>query len=310
VGSNIAAAFAATPGTEVHCPVRSAHPDPALSVEQLDLLDTEAVHASVDRYLPEVIVHSMILNDHAAMFADRELAWRSYVGTTEALVEAADRVGARFILVSTDWVFDGTQGPAGEDTPPNPLNLYGVLKLVSEQVVLQRSARGSVARVSGVQGLHRARPAAPRQQDRGFGYLVASIVDALEAGREFTVWEADDINMVATPSLASECGTMIRSIAALPEPVGVFHCCGAEPTTRRELAEATCEVFGLDRSLLRFGPPPGSGSADLPVGSVPHDTALSTEQTVRRLGTTPLTTRQILERFRDERATVASGGRT
>jgi dTDP-4-dehydrorhamnose reductase len=304
VGSNIAAAFAAEPDTEVHCPVRSSHPDPSLSIEPLDLLDAEAVHASVARHRPDVIVHSMILNDHTLMFADRDLAWRSYVGTTETLVDAADRVGATFILVSTDWVFDGTQGPAAEDTPPNPLNLYGVLKLVSEQVVVQRSGRGAIARVSGVQGLHRARPASPRVQDRGFGYLVASIVDALSEGREFTVWEADDINMVATPSLASECGAMMHAIASLPEPTGIFHCCGSQPTTRRELADLTCDVFDLDRSLLRFGPP-DTGPSDLPVGSVPYDTSLSTAITTRRLGSAPLGTRQILERFRHERSTIA-----
>ena len=43
VGSNIAAAFAAQPDTIVHCPVRSEHPDPALSTESLDLLDTSFV---------------------------------------------------------------------------------------------------------------------------------------------------------------------------------------------------------------------------------------------------------------------------
>ena len=141
-------------------------------------------------------------------------------------------------------------------------------------------------------------------QDRGFGYLVASIVDALTDGREFTVWEADDINMVATPSLASECGAIMYAIASLTDPTGIFHCCGSQPTTRRELAEITCAVFGLDRSLLHFGPP-DAGPADLPVGSVPYDTSLSTEHTVRRLGSTPLTTTEIVERFRDERATIA-----
>ena len=63
-------------------------------------------------------------------------------------------------------------------------------------------------------------------------------------------------------------------------------------------------MFGLDRSLLHFGPP-DAGPADLPVGSVPYDTSLSTEHTVRRLGSTPLTTTEIVERFRDERATIA-----
>ncbi|MEJ7799136.1 MAG: sugar nucleotide-binding protein [Ilumatobacter sp.] len=302
VGSNIAAEFASVPGTIVHCPVRSSHPDPRLSTESLDLLDSAAVHASVDRYRPDVIVHSMILNDHDLMYEDRDLAWRSFVGTTETLSDAADRVGATLILVSTDWVFDGTQGPAAEDTPPNPINLYGVLKMASELVLLERCERGAVARVSGVQGHHRARPTTPRSQDLGYGYLAASIVDALSKGERFTVWEADDINNVATLSLASETGRTMHAIACLDDPSGIFHCCGSEPTTRRELAYSTCDVFGLDSDLLRFGPPD-----DLAMRySVPYDTSLSTDQTVARLGTTPLTTREILEGFRTERSVIGA----
>lgn len=303
VGSNIASEFAAMPDADVHCPVRSSHPDPTLSTESLDLLDREAVHASVDRFRPDVIVHSMILNDHDLMYADRDLAWRSYVGTTETLSDAANRLGATLILVSTDWVFDGTQGPAAEDTPPNPINLYGVLKLVSEQVVLRRCERGAVARVSGVQGHHRARPTTPRSQDLGYGYLAASIVDALSVGEPFTVWEADDINNVATLTLASEAGRIMHAIAQLDDPRGVFHCCGSESTTRRELALATCEVFGLDPDLLRFGPP----DADAMMRhAVPYDTSLSTDLTVSRLGTTPLTTHAILDGFRLERSLIGA----
>jgi dTDP-4-dehydrorhamnose reductase len=299
VGSNIASEFAAMPDTDVHCPVRSAHPDPTLSTEPLDLLDDEALRASVERYRPDVIVHSMILNDHDQMYVDRHLAWHSYVGTTELLSDAANRVGATMILVSTDWVFDGTQGPAAEDTPPNPINLYGVLKLASEIVVRQRCERGAVARVSGVQGHHRARPTTPRAQDLGYGYLAASIVDALSDGRRFTIWEAPDINNVATVSLASESGRLMHAIGRLDDPVGIFHCCGAEAVTRRELAELTCDVFELDPDLLDFGPP---DDAAMMRHAVPYDTSLSTAATAARLGTTPLTTREILELFRDERA--------
>ena len=53
VGSNIAAVFGAMPDTEVHCPVRSSHPDPHLSTEPLDLLDSQAVIESVERYRPD-----------------------------------------------------------------------------------------------------------------------------------------------------------------------------------------------------------------------------------------------------------------
>ena len=156
VGSNIVKVFAERHGADVHCPVHRFVPadSDGFTTEQLDLLDDAAVRASVAAFAPDVIVHSMILNDFAAMYADRDLAWRSYVGTTETLARAAHEAGAKLILVSTDWVFDGTQSSADEDTPPNPVNLYGVLKMASEQAALRSPARTAVARVSAVSGVH------------------------------------------------------------------------------------------------------------------------------------------------------------
>ena len=179
VGSNIVKVFAERHGAAVHCPVHRFVPADArgFTTERLDLLDDGAVRASVAAFGPDVIVHSMILNDFAAMYADRELAWRSYVGTTEILAQAADEAGAKLILVSTDWVFDGTQSGADEDTPPNPVNLYGVLKMVSEQAAMLSAGRAAVARVSAVSGTHWMRESTPRVQDGGFGppELVADV---------------------------------------------------------------------------------------------------------------------------------------
>ncbi len=305
VGSNIVKVFAEGHRDEVHCPVRRHVPDGDVpyAFEPLDLLDSDQVRASVGAFDPDVIVHSMILNDMDTMYADRELAWASYVGTTAVLADAADEVGATLVLVSTDWVFDGTQAGAHEETPPNPVNYYGVLKVASEQVALNRAERGCVARVSGVNGMHWARPSAPRAQDRGFGYFVASLVDALSAGEPFTVWEADEgVNMVASPSLASECGEIMRRVAATEGAGGVFHCCASGSTSRMELATLACEVFGLDQSLVRSGPPDPESAPGVPI---PYDTSLSVVRTREVLDYEPLTVRELLERFRAERDTGA-----
>lgn len=98
VGSNIVKVFSERHGAEVHCPVHRFVPADAsgFTTERLDLLDDDALLASVASFEPDVIVHSMILNDFAAMYADRDLAWRSYVGTTETLARAADEVGANY----------------------------------------------------------------------------------------------------------------------------------------------------------------------------------------------------------------------
>ena len=120
--------------------------------------------------------------------------------------------GAALAYVSTDWVFDGTQGGADERTPPNPINLYGALKAFSELVVHERAERGLVARVAGVMGSTAPQRAMPRSQDAGFGYFVASLVDALSAGEPFVVWTSEAINMRATPSLASESAAMLVAL--------------------------------------------------------------------------------------------------
>ena len=151
------------------------------------------------------------------------------------MADAANATGAHVVLLSTDWVFDGTQGPAREDAPPNPVNQYGFLKAASELVLLERAERGTVARVAGVQGIHRARPRAPRGQDHGFGYLVASLVEALRADRPFTVWESPAINTLATPTLATGAAELIL-LALEREVTGVLHCCGGEHVDRVGLA--------------------------------------------------------------------------
>ena len=233
----------------------------APSHAEVDVTDAEAVRRSVAAWEPDVLVHAAILNDFGRL--ERE-GWAAYVGATRNVVEAA--AGAHVILVSTDWVFDGT-GSSDETTAPNPINLYGMLKAASEQVV------DTVARISAVQGAS----AAPRSQDAGFGYFVASLVRALRAGERFTVWEGPDINGVATPTLAEDAARLIARIAEGGHR-GIFHCCGGESVSRRELALRTVDAFGLEGALLDFGPPPAQP------WPVPFDTRLDASATAAALG--------------------------
>jgi dTDP-4-dehydrorhamnose reductase len=268
VGSNVARVFAAR-GAELIAP----------SHEDVDLTDAGLVERSVVATHPDAIVHTAIWNDIAGLSRDRRRAWASYVGATRNVVDAANAVGAQVVLVSTDWVFDGTQGPADEQTPPNPINLYGFLKAQSELVVSVRAERGTVARIAGVQGVHWARPQTPRAQDAGFGYFVASLVDALRAGETFTVWDDPRLNVRATPTLASDAAALIWR-ALEREATGILHCVGGEHADRIELARRAVAAFDLDPALLGFGPPPAS---ELPDGGVPFDTRLDATATAERL---------------------------
>jgi dTDP-4-dehydrorhamnose reductase len=279
VGSNVARVFAERHDAEVVAP---SHAD-------VDLVDAAAVARSVGDARPEAIVHCAILNDLGKLYTHRREAWAAYVGATRNLVAT----GVPLVLVSTDWVFDGTQSGAAEDEPPNPINAYGFLKAASELVV---NSNGAVARIAGVQGVHWARPETPRRQDAGFGYLAASLVEALRAGRRFTVWEDPALNSVATPTLASDAAEMIWRIASAGLP-GTFHCFGGEAFDRAGLARRTAEVFELDPELLELGPPePGA----VPSVPLPHDTSLDGTATATALDFELADVRTLLRRLRDQ----------
>jgi dTDP-4-dehydrorhamnose reductase len=291
VGSNLARVFAAE-GAEL---IRPTHAD-------VDLTEPGVVLRSVAATGPDAIVHAAIWNEPTALLADRRRAWASYVEATRHVVDAANSVGAHVVLISTDWVFDGTQGPARETDPPNPVNPYAFLKAASELVVTQRAQCGTVARIAGVQGVHWARPQTPRAQDAGFGYMVASLVEALRAGRRFTVWDDPRLNMIATPTLATNAAELIWR-ALERRATGILHCCGGEHADRIELAHRAIAAFGLDRGLLDVGPP---DAAVLPSSGVPFDTRLDGSGTAAMLGVRLLDLDTMLRRLQAELATCWS----
>jgi dTDP-4-dehydrorhamnose reductase len=286
VGSNLAHVFAEA-GDTVLGPSRA----------ELDVTDGAATAAYVAGHAPDAIVHAAIWNAFEGLLADRRRAWDAFVGATRNVTDAANGVGARMVLISTDWVFDGTQGPAAEDEPPNPTTPYGMLKVVCETVVAERARRGTVTRIAGVQGAHRARASTVREQDVGFGYLVASAIDALRAGSGFTVWDGEAVNAWASPVTATASGRMIR--AAIERDVGgVLHCCGGEHVHRVDLVRRAAAAFGFDPDRIAVGPAPEA----LRIPGTPRDTRLDTAATARALDLRPPGVDELLAELRVELA--------
>jgi dTDP-4-dehydrorhamnose reductase len=291
VGSNLAHVFAERHGAEVLMPDH----------DTVDITDAGLLRRAVCATRPDAIVHAAIWNDPQALLTRRHRAWQAYVGATRNVVDAANAVEARVVLISTDWVFDGTRGPARESDPPNPVNPYGFLKAASELVVTERATRSTVARIAAVQGAHRGGRALPRSQDAGFGYLVAALVECLRAGHGFTVWDGPGLNRQATPTLASDAAELVWR--ALERDVGgILHCCGGEHTDRVGLARRAADAFELDPELLTVGaaPPEALPSGAAGAGAIPDDTRLDATVTAAALGVTLPNLDTMLARLRHE----------
>ena len=294
VGGNIAEALIQM-GYEVVGLARKSQADTPWPLIEVNFQEQESIDSGLNGCI--AVIHCAIHNDFNKLVNDREFAYDSFVGMTQRVTRAANKVGAQTIYISSDWIMDGTSHFTKESDPGNPINFYGALKALGEQVVRDLAPEtGAVCRIGGVMGFHRTKKEMPRGQDVGFGYFVASIVQTIREGKEFIVWGGDRVNKIATPSLASEIGAEISRI--IDKKIGgTFHLVGDDAVTRMELAELTCEVFGLDKQLLKQGEPPIE--ALFPSG-VPVDTSLSNKSTKERLGLGKTGIKDLLAAFKKE----------
>ncbi len=297
LGSNIAEVLQ-TAGHEVlvltRSPLTMAAPWPYTVVDtsHLDAL-TEAVQGQ------DAIIHTAIANDFQRL--DSQQAYAAYPGLTSTVTRAALSVGAQPLYISTDWVMEGTSPRTLESSYGRPVNTYGFLKALGEQVVRDLAPdTGAICRIGGVMGSHRLQAALPREQDVGFGYFVSTLVDTLRAGKPFVVFDGEGVNLRATPSLASEIAATLHRIIDT-KASGCFHVVADDAISRHDLALLACDVFGLDPELIRLGPPEDSQRFAEPV---PVDTSLDNTRVKQELGIGPVSVRDLLEAFKAE----ADGG--
>jgi len=293
VGSNIASVLQSS-GHEVIGLVRSEAKLP-WETKLVDFTSEDSISSALEG--TEAVVHCAIANDFNRLLQDRDFAYDSFVGMTSRVVKAANKAGSKPIYISTDWVMDGTSHLSLESNKGNPVNFYGFLKAMGEQVVRDLAPEnGAVCRIGGVMGFHQTKKDGPRSQDVGFGYFVTSLVNSLSKGETFAVWGGDQVNKIATPSLAAEIGAQVEKVAAR-NATGTFHLVGDDAVTRMELAKLVCEVFNLDASLLQETNPPESELFPAPV---PVDTSLSNVETKKILGIGEKSLRSLLESLRIE----------
>ena len=293
VGSNIASVLQSS-GHEVIGLVRSENQLP-WETRLVDFASEDSI--SLALVGTHAVVHCAIANDFNRLLQDRDFAYDSFVGMTSRVVKAANNAGSKPIYISTDWVMDGTTHLSLESNKGNPVNFYGFLKAMGEQVVRDLAPEnGAVCRIGGVMGFHRTKKDGPRSQDVGFGYFVTSLVNSLSKGETFAVWGGDQVNKIATPSLAAEIGAQVEKVATR-NATGTFHLVGDDAVTRMELAKLVCEVFNLDTSLLQEKNPPESELFPAPV---PVDTSLSNVETKKILGIGEKSLRSLLESLRIE----------
>ena len=132
----------------------SPHQAATADIDEVDITRADQVFDALRREHPDVIINCAAFTDVDRAESETEQAYRVNRDGAGNLAKAAREISARFLHISTDFVFDGTAvSPISELAAPNPLSVYGASKLAGERSVLQVNPDQSlIVRTSSLHG--------------------------------------------------------------------------------------------------------------------------------------------------------------
>jgi dTDP-4-dehydrorhamnose reductase len=202
----------------------------------LDIADEAQVNRVIEEIKPDVIIHTAAMTQVDDCELNQKECWRQNVLATQYLIAAAGQVGAFFIHVSTDFIFNGSAGPLDEHAIPTPVNYYGQSKLAAEEAVKNSKLRWAILRTVLVYGV---------AHDMSRSNIVLWVKKSLEDGK--TIKVVDD--QWRTPTLAEDLA-MGCWLTAQMQATGLFNISGEEMMTPYDIATRTARFFKLDESLI------------------------------------------------------------
>lgn len=123
--------------------------------DQMDITNQDECNEVISSYHPEVIIHCAAYTAVDAAETDTDGAYKVNAVGTRNVAVAAEKVGAKLIYISTDYVFDGQSTiPYQEYDDTNPQSVYGKSKRAGEWLVQSLCSKWFVVRTSWVYGLH------------------------------------------------------------------------------------------------------------------------------------------------------------
>jgi dTDP-4-dehydrorhamnose reductase len=244
LASDLAAQLA--PRGEVRAPARAA----------LDITDDSAVAAVMDDLRPTVVFNCAAFHNVEVCEREEDRAFEVNVRAVKRLATRSAELGARFVHLSTNYVFDGTaSAPYDEAAMPAPRSIYAISKLAGEHAALAYSDGALVVRTAGLYGLHGS-------ASKGGNFVTRMIARAREQGALTVV--ADQL---LTPTFTADlAGGIIAAVDA--DVSGVLHVTNGGATSWHGFTEAIMELAGVEVAVAPSSTVRAPGAADRPLNGV------------------------------------------
>ncbi len=237
--------------------------------EEFDIRDTGRLNELVEKYHPDAIIHTAAMTNVDTCEIQQELCYQLNVGSVSNLARVCKDFDIQLVHLSTDFIFDGKEGPYAEDAEPNPLSYYGETKLEAEQLLKSSAGRWAVLRTIIVYGI---------VSDMSRSNIVLWAKGALEKGQPIQVVNDQWRMPTLAEDLAAGCILAVKKSAQ-----GIYHISGKDLMSIVEIVERVADFYGLDKSLIQ----PISADTLNQTAKRPGKTGFILDKAIKELGYQP-----------------------
>ena len=204
------------------------------NVRQMDITNFSSVEACISAENPDVIINCAAMTNVDACEKDHSAARKVNVEGVQNIVKAVSK-RIKIIQLSTDYVFEGKDGPYAESDPTHPISYYGRSKLEGENILRGSLNPHCILRGSVLYG------------------------DPINDKPNFFAWAYDSLSKNNTINVVTDQTSNPAWLPALSDAImkvillnaeGVYHFGSDDHLSRYDFAVLIANVFGFDTTLI------------------------------------------------------------
>ena len=201
----------------------------------IDYSDFNSLNNKFRLLNPDIIINTAAMTNVDECETDRTGAWMLNVEFVDCIAKTAHELDSKLIHISTDYIFDGDEGPYYEFDEPNPISWYGYTKSMGETKTELDGLNSCVLRTNVVYG----------NSTHGKTDFVKWVVNELRNGRKIKIVT----DQYSNPTLTDDIALAVYKVIRLDKR-GIYNIGGSEYCDRYSFAKNIAKIFMLDDSLI------------------------------------------------------------
>ncbi len=203
---------------------------------QIDIIKSQDTMDKVLKISPDILILTAAMTNVDQCEINKNLATKVNIDGAKNVIKACEKIDAKLIFMSTDFVFDGTKTEElyRENDAPNPLNHYGKTKYNTELLLSNSEIDYLICRTAVLYGWNTLKL-----------NFITWILDNLQQNKPISI-VSDQIN---SPTFVRNLAEILLKLIE-KNVTGIYHTAGDCALNRYEMALKCAETFNYNDRLI------------------------------------------------------------